>query len=229
MHINDNTKTIVPKKNKNHAYNILLQEYLRAKLNDLLIEKDYILACVSKLEAAPKSIDDFWKKKYLSTFFQESSYSISTLSNYPHSKSSSSPDDEALWNNLPYIFNTQYPEQLIYPSISGNKLRSKSEVIIDQTLFFNKIDYRYECQLILNDVILYPDFIALSKSTKQFIIWEHLGLMDDPHYVNNALSKLKLYITNGYIPGINLIITSETNQTPLNPLLVNDYVHRFLM
>ncbi|MCQ2526554.1 MAG: hypothetical protein MJ130_07290 [Lachnospiraceae bacterium] len=240
VHINNNQQSIISKKDRIHAQEILLQEYLQARLSDLMHEKAMLQNCLKQITLHKSEVDFFWNKKYLSSFFQNQS-STKLLSNNQVQVNSSSTlpskseeiftgtTNDQYWHGIPYIKNSQYPEQLIYPSISGNNLRSKSEVIIDQTMYFNKIDYRYECQMILNDIVLYPDFIAISKSSHQLIIWEHLGMMDTTQYMNNAISKIALYIKNGYIPGINLIITSETSQIPLNPLLVNDYVQRFLM
>lgn len=46
--------------------------------------------------------------------------------------------------------------------------------------------------------------------------WEHLGMMDDSNYVENALQKIALYEQNGIFPGKNLILTYETGKNPIN-------------
>ena len=38
-------------------------------------------------------------------------------------------------------------------------LRSKSEAIIDRMLYQNKIPFHYEEKLVLDGIILYPDFV----------------------------------------------------------------------
>ena len=228
VHIINNQKVPIPKKERDFAHQILLQEYLSNKLSDLYFERSQLQECLRLLASQQSFECSFWKKKHINTFWNSDTSRSSNFNINESSMSLTSEQSISAWNDFPYIKNNNHPEQLIYPSISGNKLRSKSEVIIDQTMYFNKIDYRYECRICLDGIDLYPDFIALS-STNQLIIWEHLGMMDEPNYVNNAIHKINLYIRNGYIPGINLILTSETNQIPLNPLLVNDLVQRFLL
>ena len=59
-------------------------------------------------------------------------------------------------------------------------LRSKSEAMIEQALFYANIPYRYECKLELDNKILYPDFTMLHPETKEKYYWEHMGMMDNP-------------------------------------------------
>ena len=44
----------------------------------------------------------------------------------------------------------------------------------------------------------------------RIFLWEHLGRVDKPDYLADNANKMHLYIMNGWIPGRNLIITSET-------------------
>lgn len=106
-------------------------------------------------------------------------------------------------------------------------MRSKSEVIIADTLFRHNIPYRYEFPITLkrsnsddirrdfgSSITLYPDFLCLNTRTRTEFYWEHFGLMDDPAYSNNAAGKLRLYTENGILAGRNLIITMETQTEP---------------
>ena len=93
-------------------------------------------------------------------------------------------------------------------------LRSKSEVFIDQALFMNNIPYRYECKLVLNGNNIYPDFTLLHPVTGKILYWEHFGMMDDFKYAQKALNKIELYNRAGIIPGIDLIMTFETDNKP---------------
>ena len=99
----------------------------------------------------------------------------------------------------------------------GERVRSKSEVIIANVLNRYKIPYRYECPLLLRGLgTIYPDFTILNIKRRKEIYWEHQGMMDDPEYANKAISKETYYIKNGIFPGERLIITSETRSHPLN-------------
>ena len=52
-------------------------------------------------------------------------------------------------------------------------------------------------------------------------------MMEKPNYIVSALSKLKLYIESGYIPGINLILTFEKKDMPLDIVYVNSLISHF--
>lgn len=95
-------------------------------------------------------------------------------------------------------------------------VRSKSEVMIDMILFQNKIPFRYEAPLQLGDTTIYPDFTIRHPHTGDTYYWEHFGLMDDPSYSKNAISKLHLYVNHGIIPSLRLITTYETKESPLS-------------
>lgn len=131
------------------------------------------------------------------------------------------------WTNNPYDQNPYHPEGLIHRSISGKLLRSKSESIIDMILFQEKIPYRYECQLLLGDQIIYPDFTIRHPHTGKLFYWEHFGQMDNPEYYTKACSKIHLYVSHGIIPTINLITTYETKSFPLASEDVKEIVDHY--
>ena len=108
-----------------------------------------------------------------------------------------------------------------YLTARGERVRSKSEIIIADTLFRLKIPYRYEYPLNLKNtkgekLTLYPDFTCLNLRTRREFYWEHFGMMDNSEYSENVVQKLHLYEQNGIIPGKNLIITMETSTIPIN-------------
>ncbi len=120
------------------------------------------------------------------------------------------------WLTDDYQKNPQHPEQLQHKCLSGELLRSKSEVIIANLLFTHQIPYRYECALHLGQLTFYPDFTILNPLTDEFVYWEHFGMMDVPSYCSHTFNKLKHYANHNIIPGLNLITTYETQQNPLN-------------
>lgn len=130
------------------------------------------------------------------------------------------------WMNAPYKKNPNYPEQCIHRSVSGHLLRSKSEVFIDMALYTNKLPFRYECALEIDDVVLYPDFTIRHPKTGDTYYWEHFGRMDDPSYCKNVCSKLQLYTTHGIIPSIHLITTYETRNHPLNMAAIEHIIEQ---
>lgn len=154
---------------------------------------------------------------------------------YPLISKAILPEEDELseWMNEDFPKNEKYPEQLKYVGISGNKLRSKSEVLIDRALREHKISFRYESLLQLGDIDIYPDFTIKIKNRKRggfkTIIWEHFGMMDVPSYSQKAMQKIAMYNANGYLQGYNLITTFESNEFPLDMYQVNKIVELYLM
>lgn len=142
-----------------------------------------------------------------------------------------SPDNISLanWATAPYNKNTNHPETLKYKTSSSYFVRSKSELIIDNMLTLNKIPFRYECCLDLNGIIVYPDFTIKHTKTEKIYYWEHFGMMDDPSYAQNAISKLQNYIAHGIYPTINLIITFETKDNPLNIDMIENIIKFYFL
>ncbi len=88
--------------------------------------------------------------------------------------------------------------------------------MIADALFENKIPYRYECLMLLDAFSCFPDFTILHPRTKETLIWEHFGLMDEESYAQNFSQKMCCYARNGWIPNQNLITTYETRERPLD-------------
>ncbi|MBR3183102.1 MAG: hypothetical protein IKF61_01965 [Firmicutes bacterium] len=116
-----------------------------------------------------------------------------------------------------------------YDTVVGTRVRSKSEALISNSLERWEVPQLYEVPLILKGYgKVRPDFMVLNVRTRQEYIWEHLGMLDDPVYLEKAMKKIEAYIANGYIPGINLIITFESSKHPLNLNTVDKLIETFL-
>lgn len=137
------------------------------------------------------------------------------------------------WQSLQYKqkpFSDDTPE--LYTS-RGERVRSKSEIIIADTLHRLKIPYRYEFPLNITTEkderhTFHPDFICLNLRTRKEFIWEHFGMMNDAEYASSAAQKLKLYEKNGIFPGKNLIISMETSASPLSSKQVERTAKQYL-
>lgn len=117
------------------------------------------------------------------------------------------------------------PESLKFYTKMGIIVRSKSEVIIATSLYDNNIKFEYEKPIKISDVIYYPDF-TVEKKNGDIILWEHLGLIDNPDYRNKAYRKILKYNENGYYQGKNLILTYETAESPLDPIDVEHEIEK---
>ena len=109
----------------------------------------------------------------------------------------------------------------------GERVRSKSEKILADSFYDNRIEYKYECPLKLKGFgIIYPDFTFLRKRDGKEIYWEHDGRMDDPKYAENAIRKINSYISNGIFPGDRLILTFESNGVVLDDRIIKDLIEK---
>lgn len=118
-------------------------------------------------------------------------------------------------------------------TLRGERVRSKSEVLISEHLNHYGVPYRYEKPLDLLDwnkvVTCRPDFTVINKRTGKILIYEHLGRMDDENYVAANMHKLDLYEKNGYLLGENLIVTHETSKSPLNVKVLDSYIKTYFI
>ena len=134
------------------------------------------------------------------------------------------------WKQVNYTgkeFPDDFPE---YYTERGERVRSKSEVLIANALAHENIPYRYEYPLYLNGLgIVYPDFTILCARHRKEILWEHFGMMDDPEYANKAVKKHMYYTLNGFVENASLILTAETKNCPLNMREVRRLIDMLLL
>ena len=125
-----------------------------------------------------------------------------------------------------YHHNTFRPENLIFTTRRGERVRSKSEVFIADMLNSLGINYRYDGGLLLEGKWYYPDFQFIHPVTHQLITIEHLGMVDDPKYIERNLEKLSVYARNGLVLEENFFITWETHDDPLTPQKITELFQR---
>ncbi|MDD3338348.1 MAG: hypothetical protein PHS82_05750 [Lachnospiraceae bacterium] len=133
------------------------------------------------------------------------------------------------WYQEDYERSQNHPEHLIHKTLAGHLVRSKSEVLIANSLFLKHIPYRYECALHLGEVKLFPDFTILHPSLQTLYYFEHFGMMDNPAYRDSAFNKLKLYGNHNIIPGINLLTTYETQAHPISSEEIDHLIKRHFL
>ncbi len=135
-------------------------------------------------------------------------------------------DDEAYaawWQQQPYVPNPGYPEDLVYSTKRGEKVRSKVEAMLADMYFDMKIPYKYDYPVVLIDgQVKYVDFALLHKRTRQEIYHEHFGMLDSPQYLLDNMKKLDLYRQSGIYVGKNLILTHDIEGSPLNMAAIRE-------
>ena len=205
------------------------QKFIKA-----LIQKEYDQTVLAELQYQLKLIDNFIKK-YNPSKVRELFGSRGELRRgYISPVTLSDEDYAARWLAQSYkckSFREGEPEFL---TSRGERVRSKSEMIIADILAKHGVPYKYECPLRLaaNDgagpLMVYPDFTCLNLRTREQFLWEHFGRMDDPEYSHKTVAKLRGYRKNGFILGKNLLITMESDGLPLDRKDVESLVKNFL-
>lgn len=208
------TKTYISKKKRKLIESLAKKKYLSYLLEDFENEKRAIEFYLKHHR------EDIGKAEQ---FLTENSEYEELLSSYFKTQSKELQE----WLQEPFEQNSQYNENLILKTISGNPVRSKSEVIIDTLLYINKIPFRYECALRLGRRTYYPDFTIRHPKTGKVYYWEHFGMMDDEEYIRKACAKLQIYALNGIVPSINLIMTFETSDCPLGAEEVMGLIEKY--
>lgn len=245
------TPVYIPKKNQHYAEALALQKYCTRKLEELSSQLALTEQYIEALNHIPQNSDDLLNHPSYQTLIQHAlascfdgraytndlrdSTGITGTGEEPGStgiistgKEPGSIDIHA-WLTQPYQSNTRNPEHRIHKTISGHFVRSKSEVMIANCLFLNRIPYRYECALELEDVTLFPDFTILHPDSHQIFYWEHFGMMEQSAYCDQTYSKLKLYSRHNIIPTLNLITTYETKSFPIDSGKIQKLVQEYFL
>jgi len=121
-------------------------------------------------------------------------------------------------------------ESLLFTA-KGERVRSKSELLIAEALSRRGIPYRYEYPILLEingqEITVHPDFCCLNLRTRKEIFWEHFGLMDDSDYSQRVVVKLNTYTQNKIFLGHNLIATFESARYPLSSKVVEKIIDEY--
>ena len=186
------------------------------KLAESLAQKNYnnklVLSINQELEALQKYLDilEHSPETIYDNLTQERKKLVSP-------SITSDETHQRMWQEMPYETDLFYPETKIYETKQGEKVRSKSEMMIADAYYDLGIPYRYEAKLELGPgQYKYPDFTALKKKTREIIFHEHFGLLDDEKYRLANLQKINQYQKAGIVLGKNLIVTYETEEVPFD-------------
>ena len=139
------------------------------------------------------------------------------------------PDSEFVeaWRSQRY--KRKFVENSDFLTANGERVRSKSEIIIADALNSFGVPYHYEAPVKISSTLTFhPDFLCLNKRTRQEFYWEHCGMMDDSEYSERLVHRLSLLAQKNIIPGKNLILTMETLEHPLNTKDVERMIKIFL-
>ena len=135
-------------------------------------------------------------------------------------------DFAGYWLSLPYTpkaFGKDSPE---YYTIRGERVRSKSEVIIADRLYSKGIPYKYECPLKVGNEIIHPDFTILRLSDRRILYHEHCGMIGDKQYGEDMVDRVNKYGKAGIYTGDRLFFTFEADGHPLDISWLDDFINK---
>ncbi len=136
------------------------------------------------------------------------------------------------WNKINRENRFEMPENCNI-TFDGAKTRSKSELIEYGVFKGYGLIIKYDVEIKLKNeigqtVVVSPDFVILCDDGS-IIIVEHLGMLDDPEYLKNALKKIHLYLINGYKLNENLFLTADCAQGKINAQVIDELVRKMIL
>jgi hypothetical protein len=94
----------------------------------------------------------------------------------------------------------RFDANLIHVAPGGVIVRSKNEIIIASILEqASPGNWQYEKALTIDGITKYPDFTVQTDLGDE-VVWEHLGMMNNPRYAANWAAKKRWYLDSGYRP-----------------------------
>lgn len=209
----------IPREKEGLAIRLATKDYDMRLLGVLLMVEERVDALLQALGSAgscgdgPAPVRDYVEAAYLRLSKERRALVIpheQTLEEFVKEWESQGSGEKSFFEGDPLLY-----------SDKNERMRSKSEVLIANKLNRYGIPYRYECAFTLEgEGIVYPDFLVLNRKTREMLVWEHLGMMDDAGYALKAMKKIEAYGRCGYIPGVNLILTHERSGCPLDTRVV---------
>lgn len=134
------------------------------------------------------------------------------------------------WESVTYTGKPFKPDDPEIYTEKKERVRSKSEKMIADKLFFMNIPYRYEYPLEIDNArTFYPDFTVLNVSERKEYRLEHFGKMDDLGYVERTVRKINTYARNGYYAGENILYTYETLNMPIDMIGFERMIEKYFI
>ena len=167
-----------------------------------------------------KQVKCMWALRQLETVEKELAFEEDRMGNFHKSLTEEFQKIVAL-PKPPSGQQTFRPDELIYTTLRGERVRSKSEALIADALYRHGIAYSYEEPLAF-DNRYHIDFTIKNNLHGFPIYWEHFGAMNNSSYVKNFLEKKAYYSTLGILENKNLIATFEYFDSAGHPVIVFD-------
>lgn len=208
-------------------------KYLTKKdrhLAEQLAQKDYDTKLLKVLKKQQKAIENF-----IEDYDPDAAEQVYMMLNEQR-KALVTPefqsDEEYVkqWLSQPYTrLGFKSTDQEFYTA-NGERVRSKSEILIADALLRNEVPYLCEVPVYENGVVFAaPDFKCLNKRLRKVFYWEHLGKLGDAEYSDRNAKKLEKYTLAEGFDESSLILTFETDNHPLNTKVIEEKIRRYLL
>ena len=135
--------------------------------------------------------------------------------------------DAREWMAEPFVGKPFKDDAPVYKTIKGERVRSKSEVMIADRMYARGVPYKYECPIMIEGQVIHPDFSMKRMSDNKIIYHEHCGMMDDPEYFKDLVERISLYNQAGILQGNRLTFTFETSDKPLDIRIIDRLIDEF--
>lgn len=188
-----------------------------------LAQKDYDQKIVKELEDEIATLEKFFKNydpERLVQLFEDMHINRQHLIN---PSAVSDENFEKAWASYTYEGLPFSDEEEVFITQKGEKVRTKEQLSIANTLNQMEIPYRFEYPLMLKGSggfstasLVYPTFYCLNIHSRKEFIWEHFEKSDDAEKLDSHLGVITQYQNSGFIQGDNLITTFSTTNTPLD-------------
>jgi len=132
-------------------------------------------------------------------------------------------DRLALQNEFP----ENYPERKRHRTSDGIMVKSISELLLYERFKDAGFAVIYEMPLTMSDYgpPLYPDFTILSPTDLETeIIVEYVGMLDLREYREDFTKKVRRYMANGFIPGVNLFFIFSNNDGSIDSMQISKVI-----
>lgn len=199
-------------------------------LASALAQKDYDTRLLAALEKQLKAIDRFLKDYDPGAPVTAYEDLTAPRKQLVTPEFVSDEDYVKQWLSVPYDRLGFKPEDPLFYTDKGERVRSKSEVLIANELFRHGIPYRYEYPVYSGGVIMAaPDFNCLNVRLRKEYYWEHLGMMGKEEYANRNAAKIEKYTLAKDFDEASLILTFETDRHPLNTRVIEEKIIKYLV
>ncbi len=122
-----------------------------------------------------------------------------------------------------------HPEHLRHVTANGEKVRSKSEVLLANMMYERGIPYHYEEKLVLPEREVYPDFTIFVRSERRVKYLEHCGMIYNDDYFQTFAWKLKTYLSNGFIPWRDVFFTFDEQDGSIDTFTISHLLESYFL